>query len=230
MTTILTQGVCVAPDYILVPKEKQAEFITAYQKKFTAMYGKVSDNNDYSAIINERQFDRLTTVLEDATAKGATVVSANNEAINTDKRKIPTQLITHVNDEMLLMQDEIFGPLLPILVYETLDKAINYINDRSRPLALYIMSFNANTQQLIVNNTHSGGVCINETVFHVAVDDAPFGGIGPSGMGHYHVKEGFLTLSHAKTVLSRGKLNTGRFVHPPYGTWIQAMLYKLFLR
>ena len=222
--------ICVAPDYILVPKEKQAEFITAYQKKFTAMYGKVSDNNDYSAIINERQFDRLTSVLEDATAKGATVVSANNEAINTDKRKIPTQLITHVNDEMLLMQDEIFGPLLPILVYETLDKAINYINDRSRPLALYIMSFNANTQQLIVNNTHSGGVCINETVFHVAADDAPFGGIGPSGMGHYHAKEGFLTLSHAKTVLSRGKLNTGRFVHPPYGTWIQAMLYKLFLR
>ncbi|MBW8182522.1 coniferyl aldehyde dehydrogenase [Shewanella nanhaiensis] len=222
--------ICVAPDYILVPKEKQVEFITAYQKKFTAMYGKVSENSDYGAIINQRQFERLTSVLEDAKAKGATVVSANNEAINTEKRKIPTQLITNVSDEMILMQDEIFGPLLPILGYDNLDEAIAYINDRPRPLALYLMSFNQGTQDKVLNNTHSGGVCINETVFHVAADDAPFGGIGPSGMGHYHGKEGFLTLSHAKTVLSRGKLNTGKFVHPPYGTGIQAMLYKLFMR
>lgn len=222
--------ICVAPDYVLVPKAKQAEFIAAYQKKFNAMYGKVSDNNDYGSIINERQFDRLTSVLEDAKAKGATVVSANGEEINTPKRKIPTQLITNVSDEMNLMQDEIFGPLLPIIGYDSLDEAIVYINDRPRPLALYLMSFNQQTQDLVLTHTHSGGVCINETVFHVAADDAPFGGIGPSGMGHYHGKEGFLTLSHAKTVLSRGKLNTGKFVHPPYGTGIQAMLYKLFLR
>jgi coniferyl-aldehyde dehydrogenase len=222
--------ICVAPDYVLVPKAKQAEFIAAYQKKFNAMYGKVSDNNDYGSIINERQFDRLTSVLEDAKAKGASVVSANGEAINTAKRKIPTQLITNVSDEMTLMQDEIFGPLLPILGYESLEEAIVYINDRPRPLALYLMSFNQQTQDLVLNHTHSGGVCINETVFHVAADDAPFGGIGPSGMGHYHGKEGFLTLSHAKTVLSRGKFNSGKFVHPPYGTGIQAMLYKLFLR
>ncbi|ACA88320.1 coniferyl aldehyde dehydrogenase [Shewanella woodyi] len=222
--------ICVAPDYILVPKEKQAEFVAAYQKKFTAMYGNVSDNSDYGAIINERQFERLTSVLEDAKAKGATVISANDEPINTEKRKIPTQLITDVSDEMILMQDEIFGPLLPILGYDNLDEAITYINDRPRPLALYLMSFNQQTQDKVLNNTHSGGVCINETVFHVAADDAPFGGIGPSGMGHYHGKEGFLTLSHAKTVLSRGKLNTGKFVHPPYGTGIQAMLYKLFMR
>ncbi|QFU24243.1 coniferyl aldehyde dehydrogenase [Shewanella eurypsychrophilus] len=222
--------ICVAPDYVLVPKEKQAEFIAAYKKKFNAMYGQVSDNKDYSAIINQRQFDRLSAVLEDAKNKGASIVSANDEAIDTQKRKIPTQLITDVSDDMTLMQDEIFGPLLPIIGYETLTDAIEYINDRPRPLALYIMSFDASVQQSILNNTHSGGVCINETVFHVAADDAPFGGIGPSGMGHYHGKEGFLTLSHAKTVLSRGKLNTGKFVHPPYGTGIQAMLYKLFLR
>lgn len=222
--------ICVAPDYVLVPKEKQTEFISAYKKKFNAMYGQISDNKDYGAIINQRQFDRLNGVLEDAKAKGATIVSANDEAIDTQKRKIPTQLITDVSDEMTLMQDEIFGPLLPIIGYETLADAIEYINDRPRPLALYIMSFDTTVQQSVLNNTHSGGVCINETVFHVAADDAPFGGIGPSGMGHYHGKEGFLTLSHAKTVLSRGKLNTGKFVHPPYGTGIQAMLYKLFLR
>lgn len=181
------------------------------------MYGKVSNNDDYGAIINQRQFDRLTAVLEDARVKGATIVSANSETINAEQRKIPTQLITDVSDDMRLMQDEIFGPLLPILGYNTLDEAIDYINDRPRPLALYIMSFNTSTQQLIVNNTHSGGVCINETVFHVAADDAPFGGIGPSGMGHYHAKEGFLTFSHAKTILSRGKINAGRFVHPLMG-------------
>lgn len=222
--------ICVAPDYVLIPKEKQAAFISAYKKKFSAMYGLVSDNNDYGAIINQRQFDRLIGVLDDARAKGANVESANDEAIDTLKRKIPTQLITDVSDEMTLMQDEIFGPLLPIIGYQTLSDAIEYINDRPRPLALYIMSFDAAVQQSVLNNTHSGGVCINETVFHVAADDAPFGGIGPSGMGHYHGKEGFLTLSHAKTVLSRGKLNTGKFVHPPYGTGIQSMLYKLFLR
>jgi len=222
--------ICVAPDYVLVPKEKQAEFIKAYQAKFSAMYGKISDNNDYGAIINQRQFDRLLSVLEDAKSKGAKIVSANDEAINTLKRKIPTQLITNVDDDMLLMQDEIFGPLLPIIGYDTLDDAVTYIKDRPRPLALYIMSFDEQVQERILNQTHSGGVCINETVFHVAADDAPFGGIGPSGMGHYHGKEGFLTLSHAKTVLSRGKLNTGKFVHPPYGNPIQKMLYKMFIR
>ncbi len=222
--------ICVAPDYVLVPKEKQAEFIKAYQAKFTSMYGKVSDNDDYGAIINQRQFDRLMSVLEDAKSKGAKVVSANEEAINSAKRKIPTQLITRVDDDMQLMQEEIFGPLLPIIGYETLDEAVTYINERPRPLALYIMSFDAQVQNSILNRTHSGGACINETVFHVAADDAPFGGIGPSGMGHYHGKEGFLTLSHAKTVLSRGKLNTGKFVHPPYGNPIQKLLYKMFIR
>ncbi|WP_394147313.1 coniferyl aldehyde dehydrogenase [Shewanella atlantica] len=222
--------ICVAPDYVLVPKEKQAEFIKAYQAKFTSMYGNISDNNDYGAIINQRQFDRLMSVLEDAKSKGAKVVSANDEAINSAKRKIPTQLITDVDDDMQVMQEEIFGPLLPIIGYETLDEAVTYINERPRPLALYIMSFDAQVQNSILSRTHSGGACINETVFHVAADDAPFGGIGPSGMGHYHGKEGFLTLSHAKTVLSRGKLNTGKFVHPPYGNPIQKLLYKMFIR
>jgi coniferyl-aldehyde dehydrogenase len=135
-----------------------------------------------------------------------------------------------VNEQMLVMQEEIFGPLLPIIEYDSLDQAIDYVNDRPRPLALYIMSFDSDTQQRLLSQTHSGGVCINETVFHVAADDAPFGGIGPSGMGHYHGKEGFLTMSHAKTILSRGKLNTGKLVHPPYGTAIQQLLMKLFLR
>lgn len=222
--------ICVAPDYVLVPKGKAEGFKLAFQTKFNAMYGSISNNVDYGAIINVRQFDRLIAVLDDAKAKGAQITSANGEAIDNKQRKIPTQLITQVSDEMTLMQDEIFGPLLPIIEYDTLDDAIDYVNDRPRPLALYIMSFNDAAQQHILSHTHSGGVCINETVFHVAADDAPFGGIGPSGMGHYHGKEGFLTMSHAKTILSRGKLNTGKLVHPPYGNSIQKLLMKLFLR
>ena len=222
--------ICVAPDYVLCPKTKVDDFIAAYQAKFKAMYGTINHNKDYGSIINTRQFDRLMTVLEDAKAKGARVISATDEAIDSQHRKLATQLITHTSEYMLLMQEEIFGPLLPIIGYDSLDEAIQYINHRARPLALYVMSFDEPTQQKILQQTHSGGVCINETVFHVAADDAPFGGIGPSGMGHYHGKEGFLTFSHAKTVLSRGRFNTGKFVHPPYGTFIQRILMKLFLR
>ncbi|MCS6129566.1 coniferyl aldehyde dehydrogenase [Shewanella baltica] len=222
--------ICVAPDYVLCPKAQVDEFIAAYRAKFNAMYGAINHNKDYGSIINTRQFDRLMTVLEDAKAKGAQVISATDEAIDSQHRKLATQLITNTSEDMLLMQEEIFGPLLPIIGYDSLDEAIQYINQRARPLALYVMSFDEPTQQKILQQTHSGGVCINETVFHVAADDAPFGGIGPSGMGHYHGKEGFLTFSHAKTVLSRGRFNTGKFVHPPYGTVIQRILMKLFLR
>ncbi|MCK8044501.1 coniferyl aldehyde dehydrogenase [Shewanella sp. 1CM18E] len=224
--------ICVAPDYVLVPRAKLSSFIQAYKAKFTSMYGsKVSENPDYGSVINQRQFDRIMQVLEDAKSKGAQITSANGEAIDSDKRKVPTQLIENTSDEMLLLQDEIFGPLLPVIPYDSLNEAIEYVNQRPRPLALYLMSFDSKVQQQVLTHTHSGGVCINETVFHVAADDAPFGGIGPSGMGHYHGKEGFLTLSHAKTVLSRGKyLNTGKLVHPPYGGFIQRALMKFFLR
>lgn len=222
--------ICVAPDYVLVPRGKEDAFIKAYQDKFAALYGKVASNNDYGAIINERQWQRLMQVLDDAKQQGAKVHSASGEPPLGALRKLPTQLLTQVTDEMLVMQEEIFGPLLPVVPYDSLDDALSYINARPRPLALYLMSFDAATQDKVLSSTHSGGVCINETVFHVAADDAPFGGIGPSGMGHYHGEEGFRTFSHAKTVLKRGRLNTGKLVHPPYGNAIQRLLMKVFLR
>jgi len=222
--------ICVAPDYVLCPAEKIDLFIAAYQGRFNKMYPNFDTNQDYGNIINERQYQRLLTVLEDAKAKGATVTSAIDSPISTTQRKIATQLVTHTTDDMLIMQDEIFGPLLPIISYQSIEEAIGYINHNDRPLALYIMSFEKQTQQHILLHTHSGGVCINDTVFHVAADDAPFGGIGPSGMGHYHGKEGFLTFSHAKTILNSGKINSGILVHPPYGGLIQKLLMKFFLR
>ncbi len=222
--------ICVAPDYVLLPKGQSQAFVQAFINRFKQMYGEIGQNPDYGAIINQRQFDRLQAVLQDAIDLGAKVTPTSNETMTPGSRKLPVQLITGVNEQMKVMQEEIFGPLLPIVEYDSLEQAIDYVNDRPRPLALYIMSFDAGTQQRLLNQTHSGGVCINETVFHVAADDAPFGGIGPSGMGHYHGKEGFLTMSHAKTILSRGKLNTGKLVHPPYGNGIQQLLMKLFLR
>jgi coniferyl-aldehyde dehydrogenase len=227
--------ICVAPDYIFCPKSKIDELIAGYQKQFKSMYPKHSDNSsnenkDYANIINDAQHKRLLSWLDDAIEKGAKVVSANGEEINRSTRQLATQLITQVTDDMQLMQEEIFGPLLPIMPYSDLDTVIDYINDRPRPLALYIMSFDKTTQQLLLDKTHSGGVCINDTIMHVAADDAPFGGIGDSGMGHYHGKEGFLTFSKAKTVLAQGKINIGRLVHPPYESFIQKLMLKLFMR
>ncbi|MCG9713386.1 coniferyl aldehyde dehydrogenase [Shewanella insulae] len=222
--------ICVAPDYVLLPKGQSQAFVQAFTNRFKQMYGEIGQNPDYGAIINQRQFDRLQAVLQDAIDLGAKVTPTSTETMAPGSRKLPVQLITGVNEQMKVMQEEIFGPLLPIVEYDSLESAIDYVNDRPRPLALYIMSFDAGTQQRLLEQTHSGGVCINETVFHVAADDAPFGGIGPSGMGHYHGKEGFLTMSHAKTILSRGRLNTGKLVHPPYGKAIQQLLMKLFLR
>jgi coniferyl-aldehyde dehydrogenase len=227
--------ICVAPDYIFCPESKIDELIAGYQKQFKSMYPKHSDNSsnenkDYANIINDVQHKRLLSWLDDAIKKGAKVVSANGEEINRSTRQLATQLITQVTDDMQLMQDEIFGPLLPIMPYSDLDTVIDYINDRPRPLALYIMSFDKTTQQLLLDKTHSGGVCINDTIMHVAADDAPFGGIGDSGMGHYHGKEGFLTFSKAKTVLAQGKINIGKLVHPPYESFIQKLMLKLFMR
>lgn len=227
--------ICVAPDYIFCPESKIDELIAGYQKQFKSMYPKHSDNSsnenkDYANIINDAQHKRLLSWLDDAIKKGAKVVSANGEEINRSTRQLATQLITQVTDDMQLMQEEIFGPLLPIMPYSDLDTVIDYINDRPRPLALYIMSFDKTTQQLLLDKTHSGGVCINDTIMHVAADDAPFGGIGDSGMGHYHGKEGFLTFSKAKTVLAQGKINIGKLVHPPYESFIQKLMLKLFMR
>ncbi|MDB1123529.1 coniferyl aldehyde dehydrogenase [Vibrio algarum] len=235
--------ICVSPDYTLCPKNKVDEFIAAYRAKFQQLYPDFENNKDYSQIINTRQAERIESVLEDALAKGAIIHSANTHEItktplngqnpkllDTGSKKWPTQIISNVNSDMRVMQEEIFGPLFPIVPYESLSEAINFVKSNPRPLALYLMSYNKSVQRQVLEQTHSGGVCINETVFHVAAEDAPFGGIGPSGIGHYHGIEGFKTLSHAKTVLQRGTFNSGKLIHPPYGGLVQKLILKIFLR
>ena len=218
---------CVAPDYVLVPRNRVDGFVKAYREAVTRFYPKLQDNPDYTAIINERQLQRLKGLLSDAESKGAKVINLYPEA---QGRRLPQAVLLDVNDDMTIMQDEIFGPLLPIVPYDTLEQAFAYINQRPRPLALYYFGYNKAEQQRVLEQTHSGGVCLNDTMLHVAQDDMPFGGVGPSGMGHYHAHEGFKTFSHAKGTFIKQRFNAARMIYPPYGKAIQKLVYKLFIR
>jgi coniferyl-aldehyde dehydrogenase len=218
---------CVAPDYVLVPEDRVDGFIEAYRKAIHNFYPTLADNPDYTAIINDRHLARLNHYLTDATSKGGRVISLFHES---QGRRMPFSLLLNVSDDMTVMQDEIFGPILPIVPYSRIDQAFAYINQRPRPLALYYFGYNKAEQQRVLEQTHSGGVCLNDTLLHVAQDDMPFGGIGASGMGHYHGHEGFLTFSKAKGVFIKQRFNAAKLIYPPYGKAIQRLVYKLFIR
>ncbi|OWP52460.1 coniferyl aldehyde dehydrogenase [Pseudomonas nitroreducens] len=218
---------CVAPDYVLVPQNRVDEFVESYRQVVQGFFPKLENNPDYTAIINERQLARLNSYLADAQARGATVVPLFPQA---QGRRLPQALVLNVSDEMKIMQEEIFGPLLPVIPYQSLDQALSYINERDRPLALYYFGYDKREQDHVLAQTHSGGVCLNDTLLHVAQDDMPFGGVGPSGMGHYHGHEGFLTFSKAKGVFSKPRFNAARVIYPPYGKSLQKLVYKLFIR
>ncbi|MGE9760722.1 coniferyl aldehyde dehydrogenase [Pseudomonas sp. PDM20] len=218
---------CVAPDYVLVPQNRVDEFVESYRQVVQGFFPKLENNPDYTAIINERQLSRLNSYLADAQARGATVVPLFPQA---QGRRLPQALVLNVTDEMKIMQEEIFGPLLPVIPYQNLDQALSYINERDRPLALYYFGYDKREQDHVLAQTHSGGVCLNDTLLHVAQDDMPFGGVGPSGMGHYHGHEGFLTFSKAKGVFSKPRFNAARVIYPPYGKALQKLVYKLFIR
>ncbi|WP_448695852.1 coniferyl aldehyde dehydrogenase [Pseudomonas moraviensis] len=218
---------CVAPDYVLVPEDRVGAFVEAYRHAVKGFYPTLADNADYTAIINERQLARLNAYISDATSKGALLIPLFEQG---QGRRMPHSVLLNVSDEMSVMQDEIFGPLLPIVPYRDLEQAFAYINQRPRPLALYYFGYDKREQHRVLHETHSGGVCLNDTLLHVAQDDMPFGGIGPSGMGHYHGHEGFLTFSKAKGVLIKQRFNAARLIYPPYGTSIQKLIQKLFIR
>ncbi len=209
---------CIAPDYVLCPENRVEEFVKTMTRTVSSMYPRIKDNPHYTQVINDRQFDRLQNVLKDAEEKGAEVVSINpNNEDLSGTRKMPLHIVVNGNEQMKVLQDEIFGPILPVVPYKTLDEAIDYINDRPRPLALYYFGHNKSNEDKVLKHTHSGGVSINETVIHASVENLPFGGVGPSGMGHYHAEEGFRTFSKAKGIYRKGKLNLAKYVaYPPY--------------
>jgi acyl-CoA reductase-like NAD-dependent aldehyde dehydrogenase len=222
---------CIAPDYVLVPAARVDAFVAAFERTAAAFYPRLLDNPDYTAIINDRHFQRLTGLVADARAKGARVVCVDpggelgdGNPGNAASRKIAPAVLTGVTDAMSIMQNEIFGPLLPVVAYDSLDDAIAYVNGRPRPLALYYFDNDAGRIEKVLRETVSGGAAINETVLHFAQENLPFGGIGPSGMGAYHGRDGFRTFSHARGTFLQSQLTVTSLLTPPYGQTFKTMI------
>ncbi|ENX53034.1 MULTISPECIES: coniferyl aldehyde dehydrogenase [Acinetobacter] len=223
--------ICVAPDYALVPKEKVDQFVAECQANFTAMYGNnISQNTNYTSIVNERHLKRLLDILDDAKAKGAQIIACGEYDRDKDARRMPVHIVLNCTPEMRILKEELFGPVLPVVAYGTVDDAIDYIQAGERPLALYLFTHDANERDYVLKQTHSGGVTLNDWGWHVVNHDAPFGGIGNSGMGTYHGEEGFRELSHAKTVFARHRFFPTQLFYPPYGTWVQKLALRFFLK
>ncbi len=222
---------CVAPDYLFLPKNKTEEFVQHYREQVQKMYPHLKDNADYTNIINQRQYDRLQHYLQDAQQQGATVVEINpqNEALENTGKIAPT-LLLNVHADMQIMQNEIFGPILPILEYEQIDEVIAFINSRARPLALYYFDFDQARADYLCQRTHSGHFGLNTVLTHVAQDDLPFGGVGASGMGKYHGPEGFFSLSNERSVMSNPKFFSLKFILPPFNKPIHRLISKFLLR
>jgi len=221
--------ICLAPDYVFVPKENVGEFVAATQRSVSKMFATLLDNDDYTSIVNQRHYDRLNGYIEDARQKGARVVEINpgNEDFRQQPtHKIPPTLILDANDSMKVMQDEIFGPVMPVKTYGDLGEAVDYVNEHARPLGLYYFGTDEREQQRVLTHTTSGGVTVNDVIMHVAQEDLPFGGVGPSGMGAYHGHDGFKTFSHAKSVFTQSKIDLAGLVglRPPYGEKIEKLL------
>ena len=207
---------CLAPDYLLVPEAKRDAFVAAAKRIMPRRYPDPS-SPQYTSVIDDKSYKRLRATLDDARAKGAEVVPLIESAQFDDQlRKIPPHLLLNVTDDMTVMQNEIFGPLLPIKTYATLDEAIAYVNGKDRPLGFYVFTHDRLAEQKLIYSTISGGVTINHCMMHVAQHDMPFGGIGASGMGQYHGYEGFLEFSKLRPVHGAPKLPILDQFYPPY--------------
>jgi coniferyl-aldehyde dehydrogenase len=215
--------ICLAPDYLLVPEEKLHEVIDAAQKAVAEMYPKILDNPQYTSVINERHYQRLTGYLQEAEERGQKVIPLNpaseDFASQQGTLKIPPTLVPEPADDLKMMEEELFGPLLPIRTYSNFEETISYINSKPRPLAAYYFGEDKQEEQAFTSRTTSGGVCINDVIMHVMQEELPFGGVGPSGMGAYHGFKGFQTFSHAKSIYSQASLNIAKLggMLPPYG-------------
>jgi len=219
--------ICLAPDYMLVPKEKIGAFVSAATSAVSTMFPTIKDNPDYTSVINQRHYDRLMDYIDDAKAKGAEIVEINPAKEDFRQQpfhKIPPTLVLNPTDDMKIMKDEIFGPLLPVKSYDSVDEAISYVNDHPRPLGLYYFGSDSAEQEKVLTRTTSGGATVNDVIMHVAMEDLPFGGVGPSGMGAYHGIDGFRTFSHAKAVFAQAKSDITAMMRPPFGPKMQKML------
>lgn len=215
---------CVAPDYLLVHESQVDQLVQHLRREFDRCFATIDHNPDYGSIINQQHYQRLQGYLQDARAKGARLVELGSVSAEQPPYRMPLTLVLDVNDSMQLMQEEIFGAILPLQTYTHMDAALDYINQRERPLALYYFDRDRQRIDQVLQGTVSGNACINEALMHVAVDDLPFGGIGASGMGSYHGREGFETFSHKKGVLQKGRFNSAELIKPPYGARVKSLL------
>jgi coniferyl-aldehyde dehydrogenase len=218
---------CIAPDYVFVHESQVQRFIEAARAEVKVLYPSVPSSRDYSAIVSDRHYQRLAGYMEDAQAKGATVTPLGESSAAA--RKMAPTLLTKLSDSMQVMQDEIFGPLLPVLTYQTLDEVLQYVADHPRPLAMYYFDYDQSRIDRVLHESIAGGVTINDVILHIAQDELPFGGVGPSGMGHYHGEEGFITFSKRKGVFFQSRFTTLPLLKPPFGRRIEA-LFKIMLR
>lgn len=221
--TLNAGQICLAPDYLMVPEEKLHEVIAAAQKAVAGMYPRLLDNPQYTSVVNERHYQRLTGYLAEAEERGVKTIPINPASEDFSQQqgthKIPPTIIPEPPEDLKVLQEEIFGPLLPIRTYREFDETITYINSKPRPLAAYYFGEDAAEQQAAETRTTAGGMCINDVIMHVTQEDLPFGGVGPSGMGSYHGLEGFRTFSHAKSIYRQSGLNIAKLggMLPPYG-------------
>jgi len=219
--TLNAGQICLAPDYVLSPAKNVGAFVDASRAAVATMFPEgLKDNDDYTSIVNQRHYDRLQGYLEDAKGKGAELVELNPQSEDFSQqphRKMVPTIVLNPSDDMDVMQDEIFGPILPVKPYRSMDEAIAYVNERDRPLGLYYFGSDRAEEKQVVSSTTSGGVTVNDVIFHNAQEDLPFGGIGPSGMGAYHGRDGFLEFSHKKAVYRQTGSEIIKLFRPPYG-------------
>lgn len=220
---------CIAPDYVLLESSQQAGFIEHSKAWFTAHYPNLSTNPDYTFMINRKQANRVQGYLDEAKQLGAQIYPLTDHAINLETGFFPPMIVTNLPEHAKLVTEEIFAPILPLVTMTTLDDAIKYVNERDRPLALYVFGDNNTHTDLVLDNTVSGGACVNDTIYHIAQQNLPFGGVGASGMGNYHGKFSFDTFSHPKAVFKQSRINFVHLLQPPYGKRFWQMM-KLILK
>jgi coniferyl-aldehyde dehydrogenase len=222
---------CIAPDYALVPRDRERAFVDAFKREVARFYPSLATNPDYSAIINQNHYERIRHLVEDARGRGAIIHEINpaQERLEAAQRKIAPVILSDVPDDALAMQEEIFGPVLPVVSYDSLDAAYRHINSRPRPLAFYLFSHDGAVVEQALDRVIAGGVAVNDTLLHCVQEELPFGGVGESGMGAYHGEQGFRTFSHAKSVFHQARFNGGGMTKPPYGKRMDRLL-SLMLR
>ena len=214
--------ICLAPDYLLVARDQEAAIIDSVKSSVAAMYPSLLNNDDYTSVVNGRNYERLQGYLADAREKGAELIEVNpagEDFAGSNGNKMPLTIVRNVTDDMKVMQEEIFGPILPVMTYDSIDSAIDYVNSHGRPLGLYYFGDDKAEEAKVLGRTISGGVTVNDVLFHNAMEDLPFGGVGPSGMGNYHGVDGFKTFSHGRAVYRQSGLDIAKLsgFKPPYG-------------